>query len=111
MNEEQQLHLNSGMSENGRISDTSNRMTNFCGAVTESNSSIEGKERNVHPVSAEINGFVNMNDNDSLKANTQHGIVNNGEHIYTDAQLMLVNSNQEGLIKENHLEDKSNEFN
>ncbi|KAF7833879.1 autophagy-related protein 18f-like [Senna tora] len=101
---EQQMHQNSRNFENGHLSHTSNS-----DAITGFNNSIKGTDWNNHLVSAQSNGFVHKNDNDSLKANTHHEFVNTTEHLNMEAQLMLVNSDKEGMKTENHLEENGYE--
>ncbi|RDX93173.1 Autophagy-related protein 18f, partial [Mucuna pruriens] len=59
--------------------------------VCVTNAGVEGTEWNDHVVPSETVSFVN--NNDTLKPNTQHEFVNNRrEHFNTEAQLMFVNS-------------------
>ena len=101
----------SELSGNGRITPRSissrspECMTNSDGEVTEPKSQIEGTEWDNHVMPSETIGFVNNNDN--LKSNAQHEIVNNRrEHLNMEAQLMLVNSDNR---PENEQHFKENE--
>lgn len=111
---EQVLHHRSESYGNGRISPRSvsespEYMNNYGGEViTEHENHIEGTEWGNHVMPSETIGFVNNNDN--LKSNTQHEIVNNRkEHLNMGAQLMLVNSDKRPENEE-HLEENEDEF-
>ncbi|TKY48984.1 Autophagy-related protein 18f [Spatholobus suberectus] len=95
---EQLLHRSSRPSSNGRISPRTilgspECVNNGGDAVTEFKSGIEGTEWDNHVVPSETVSFVN--NNDTLKPNIQHEIVNNRrEHLNNGAHLMFVNSDR-----------------
>lgn len=111
---EQLLQQSSGLFENGRTSPmrilrSPDCMTKSGGAIAEFKSGNEGNEWNDHLIPSESKGSVN--NNDTLKPNTMHEIVNNRrEHLNTEAQLMFVNSDREGLKVEDHFEEEGDEF-
>ncbi|XP_027928129.1 autophagy-related protein 18f [Vigna unguiculata] len=88
-NDDQLLHNSLQASGNGRISSRSGDGD----AVSELRNGIEGTDLDNHVVPSETESFVN--NNDTFKPNTQHEIVNNRrEHLDTEAQLMIVNSDR-----------------
>lgn len=115
---EQVLNHCSEPSGNGRISPRSSIlgspecMSNSGGDVTECyKSEIEGTDwDNNHAMPSEIMGLVN--NNDILKPNSQHEIVNNRrEHLNLGAQLMHVNSDDDKRPEnEDHFEENEDQF-
>ncbi|XP_058756502.1 autophagy-related protein 18f [Vicia villosa] len=111
---DQALHRSSELSGNGRISprrlsESLECTTNYGGEVINHKGQIEGTEWDNHVMPAETNGFVN--NNDTLKPNSLHEIVNNRrEHLNTGAHLMRVNSNNSSPETEEHLEENEDEF-
>ncbi|XP_061341799.1 LOW QUALITY PROTEIN: autophagy-related protein 18f [Gastrolobium bilobum] len=89
---EQLLHHSNGRVSPRIVLGSPECVTNSGDAVTDFKSGIEGTEWDNHLVPSEMMGFVN--NNDTLKPNTQLEIVNNTrEHSnLEEAQLMFVNS-------------------
>nr|XP_027187641.1 autophagy-related protein 18f isoform X2 [Cicer arietinum] len=110
---EQVSHRGSQLSGNGRISSRSilgspEYMINSGGEVPEHKSQIEGTEWYNHVMPS--NTISSVNNNDNLKPNTQHEIVNNRrEHSNMGAQLMHVNSHIRPE-NEQHFEENEDEF-
>ena len=94
---EQLSHQSSQLSGNGRISPGtvlgSPEYITDSGDVDEFQSGIEGTEWDGHFALSDT--MASVNNNDTLKPNTQHEIVNNiKEHLNMEAQLMYVNSDR-----------------
>lgn len=78
--------------------------TGFGGAVAEFDNGIQGAERDDHLVPAKTKGFVNSSIDP--EPNTEFQNVNNRrEHLSREGLFLFVNSDKEGLRKENHIQD------